>query len=263
MVGGLLADSLRRDGYRATYTIRNSQPFASNAMLRDTPIVAMTASAIQGDREKCQASGMDDYLAKPVKKPNLEKMLVKWAIEGRRKKEQNASKSSKDTRPTVNRAASSFTTSESTTASPHDFSPELDRLEYAQRAAAQKSSEDPSDSALRQQRAEEMAMAVRDDALIKSAEDPRSRLGRGASDEALERGKEGASSNALTVENMQKHSGGSAGSRVAKLKRDESKDDDSSSLEVRMGEDGDSSQTSLLRSNSGMDSFAKRKSTQS
>ncbi|KAH8661668.1 hypothetical protein BGZ60DRAFT_433470 [Tricladium varicosporioides] len=47
--------------------------------LKDIPVIAMTASAIQGDREKCTAAGMDDYLAKPVEKGRLEEMLVKWA----------------------------------------------------------------------------------------------------------------------------------------------------------------------------------------
>ncbi|KAK0114043.1 hypothetical protein ONS95_014284 [Cadophora gregata] len=47
--------------------------------LRDIPVIAMTASAIQGDEEKCHDAGMDDYLAKPVEKARLEEMLVKWA----------------------------------------------------------------------------------------------------------------------------------------------------------------------------------------
>lgn len=73
------------DGYRATHTIRNAK-FSSDDAIRNVPIVAMTASAIQGDKEKCQRAGMDDYLAKPVKSMLLEKMLVKWAIEGRNKR---------------------------------------------------------------------------------------------------------------------------------------------------------------------------------
>ena len=72
------------DGYRATHLIRHHSPYCSIASIRTVPIVAMTASAIQGDREKCQSAGMDDYLAKPVKGKLLEDMLLKWAIEGRK-----------------------------------------------------------------------------------------------------------------------------------------------------------------------------------
>jgi hypothetical protein len=70
------------DGYRATHLIRHHTPY--NVMARNIPIVAMTASAIQGDREKCKKAGMDDYLSKPVKGKTLEKMLVRWAISKRR-----------------------------------------------------------------------------------------------------------------------------------------------------------------------------------
>lgn len=66
------------DGYRATHTLRRHQPYRSLTQLQKVPIVAMTASAIQGDREKCMRAGMDDYLAKPVQRATLEKMLVAW-----------------------------------------------------------------------------------------------------------------------------------------------------------------------------------------
>ena len=75
------------DGYRATHFIRHHSPFSTLPDIRALPIVAMTASAIQGDREKCVRAGMNDYLAKPVKGPILEAMLLKWALEGMRHKE--------------------------------------------------------------------------------------------------------------------------------------------------------------------------------
>ncbi|KAI6853657.1 hypothetical protein KC323_g9236 [Hortaea werneckii] len=272
------------DGYRATYTIRNSQPFASMPALQSMPIVAMTASAIHGDREKCQASGMDDYLAKPVKKPNLEKMLIRWAIEGKRKRAEAAASSSTNStslnpshhrqRPPLDRATSSFT-SDNASASPADhLSSELDRLDYMQRAATQRSEETPSDKAMRQQRAEEKAMALRDEALRLSAEDPKTQVGQrgggagGGGGGAGEEGRateEGPGNAALTVENMQKFSsstsrasgaggGGGGGGRVARLKKDDSREEgETSSLEVGMGgsgagEDGNTTSSRLERS---------------
>ncbi|KAI8626713.1 hypothetical protein F5Y19DRAFT_478198 [Xylariaceae sp. FL1651] len=65
------------DGYRCTHILRHHLPYRSFA--NNVPIVAMTASAIQGDREKCTKAGMDDYLAKPVTSKTLEKMLVRWS----------------------------------------------------------------------------------------------------------------------------------------------------------------------------------------
>lgn len=47
--------------------------------LSNLPIIAMTASAIQGDSDKCMEAGIDDYLRKPVHKKQLEETLVKWA----------------------------------------------------------------------------------------------------------------------------------------------------------------------------------------
>lgn len=69
------------DGYKATHLLRHHSPY--NAFVRDVPIVAMTASAIQGDQEKCKRAGMDDYLAKPVKAKMLERMLVRWSLNKR------------------------------------------------------------------------------------------------------------------------------------------------------------------------------------
>jgi CheY-like chemotaxis protein len=70
------------DGYKTTHLLRHHLPYKTYVM--DVPIVAMTASAIQGDREKCRKAGMDDYLAKPVRGKILEKMLDLWASRDRK-----------------------------------------------------------------------------------------------------------------------------------------------------------------------------------
>ncbi len=62
------------DGYEATGAIRHREAQAGGHI----PIVAMTANAMQGDREQCLAAGMDDYISKPVKSGNLLAMLQKW-----------------------------------------------------------------------------------------------------------------------------------------------------------------------------------------
>ncbi|TDP01060.1 response regulator [Marinomonas balearica] len=60
------------DGYSATRQIR------LNPKLKDIPIIAMTANAMKGDREKALESGMNDYLSKPVVPETLYSTLIKW-----------------------------------------------------------------------------------------------------------------------------------------------------------------------------------------
>lgn len=70
------------DGYKCTHLLRHHLPYKT--LVQDVPIVAMTASAIHGDREKCKKAGMDDYLSKPVTMSILERMLIRWGISKRR-----------------------------------------------------------------------------------------------------------------------------------------------------------------------------------
>ena len=51
-----------KDGFEATRAIRNT----SGGKNAKTPIVALTANAMKGDREKCMEAGMDDYISKPL-----------------------------------------------------------------------------------------------------------------------------------------------------------------------------------------------------
>ena len=61
------------DGYQATAEVRRRE-----GNLVHTPIIAMTAGALEKDRGRCIAAGMDDYLAKPIEDGELERVLARW-----------------------------------------------------------------------------------------------------------------------------------------------------------------------------------------
>ena len=65
------------DGYQATMHIRDPQSKCLNPAI---PIIAMTANAMQGDREKCLEAGMNDYVTKPVSPQYLMEVLEKWLL---------------------------------------------------------------------------------------------------------------------------------------------------------------------------------------
>jgi two-component system sensor histidine kinase/response regulator len=69
------------DGYEATEAIRKREASDNhNSGMSPVYIVAMTASAMKGEREKCLALGMNDYLSKPVQAPQLQAALERWKI---------------------------------------------------------------------------------------------------------------------------------------------------------------------------------------
>ncbi|MCJ1394067.1 hypothetical protein MMC18_006945 [Xylographa bjoerkii] len=160
------------DGYRATHLIRHHSPYSSLPGMRAVPIVAMTASAIQGDREKCERAGMDDYLAKPVKGNILEKMLVKWALRRKRHGLHNTSYHSTHTgHESYCDQPASFTSSDTTARPAHSANPIADRSDSPDLVdnARLPGTESEGDRGLRRAEAEEKATALRNDKLLNTA----------------------------------------------------------------------------------------------
>lgn len=165
------------DGYRATHVIRHHSPYRLSH--RNIPIVAMTASAIQGDREKCERAGMDDYLAKPVKGKALEKMIVKWAISRRTSitpggSEYESSECS-DSEEHNCRTGSFPKFEHAAKATPRAMAearPTLSERQNSQRLTLP-GTESEGDRAERRNEAEEMALHLRDEKLVDAAGGPR------------------------------------------------------------------------------------------
>ena len=66
------------DGYEASHAIRNGE---AGERYKNIPIIAMTANAMAGDREKCLLWGMSDYISKPIDINELQNALKKWVFE--------------------------------------------------------------------------------------------------------------------------------------------------------------------------------------
>lgn len=233
------------DGYKATYTIRHCEPFISDQQIQDTPIVAMTASAIQGDREKCENAGCNDYLAKPVKGKTLEQMLLKWVAEKKRK-------STSTSNPTVVPVPSSESTpkpSHETTklenaaqqggqpglvASPirsaqqpsDALETKLNKLAFQNDSVFARSAETAESRSMDRLRNEEKAMQLRDQQLFASATAPKKPQGTSDEQATAQEVMTDARPSRLTRENIEKLT------RTGPIDRVGQPDVDTSSLDV-------------------------------
>ena len=65
------------DGYTTTKNIRQNE---AGERYKNIPIIALTANAMQGDKDKCLKEGMSDYLSKPIDPIKLQSLLIKWLM---------------------------------------------------------------------------------------------------------------------------------------------------------------------------------------
>ena len=65
------------DGYQATHAIRLGEAGDGNINI---PIIAMTANAMQGDKQKCLDAGMSDYITKPIVEAQVIEKLKEWSL---------------------------------------------------------------------------------------------------------------------------------------------------------------------------------------
>jgi len=72
----------KKDGLEATMDLRRREQSAASGRM---PVIALTANAMEGDRERCLAAGMDDYLSKPLRREVLQAALGKWLAADRAK----------------------------------------------------------------------------------------------------------------------------------------------------------------------------------
>ena len=113
------------DGYTATAGIRDRE---RRLQAKPIPIIALTAHAMQGDREQCLAAGMNDHLAKPVTQQALAAMLIRW-IRPQAPSNPTATPFAPDTQPAAEQTAPDRSTK---------TGPQIDRTAWAAITALQK-----------------------------------------------------------------------------------------------------------------------------